>query len=59
MRSLINLVVLLAGITLLFCTVFVESLSGDAAGWIGTAGFILTGLGWLFNVDNSNFKKLL
>lgn len=53
MRSLINLAALLAGITLLFCTVFVESLSGDAAGWIGMAGFILTGLGWLFNADNS------
>lgn len=59
MRSLINLVVLLAGITLLFCTIFVESLSEDAAGWIGAAGFIFTGLGWLFNADNSNFKKLL
>lgn len=54
-RSLINLIVILAGIAMLACTIFVESLSQDGATGIGTVGFIFVVLGWMFNSDNDHF----
>lgn len=49
MRDFINILIILIGAFLLACVVFVESLSYDAAGYIGVAGFIFILLGWFYN----------
>lgn len=49
MRDFINILIILIGAFLLYCVVFIESLSYDAAGCIGVAGFIFISLGWFYN----------
>lgn len=49
MGDFINILIILIGAFLLACVVFVESLSYDAAGCLGVAGFIIILLGWYYN----------
>lgn len=49
MKRFVNIIIILIGAFLLVCVVFIESLSHDAAGWLGFVGFVLVILGWCAN----------